>query len=68
MNASLRYLKDVLLKYARFIWSDYAKLDEVDLFCLPNEEKSLENRILFVLFFPAANAAFLALESGNEKV
>lgn len=51
MNSLLRYLKDVLVKYARFIWNDYAKLDEVDHFCFPNEEKSLENRILFVLFF-----------------
>lgn len=68
MNSLLRYLKDVLVKYARFIWNDYAKLDEVDHLCLPNEEKSLGNGIFFCPFFFAANAAFLALESGNEKV
>lgn len=35
MNSLHRYLKDVLVKYAWFIWNDYAKLDEVDHFCLP---------------------------------
>lgn len=51
MNSLHRYLKDVLVKYVWFIRNDYAKLDEVDHFCLPNEEKSLKNRIIFVLFF-----------------